>query len=164
MIAAVSATIVAVAKKVLAMLLGDEKGRKFLLYVVCMALVIVLLPLIAAIALFGSMSGGVSVDYDMVYDNLPTEQRELLEQYDDELDMIADVFGENGLSRTEISQAQTIYISCLVGKESEDGFYQTYADCFLNQTEDSDLLDNISSAFGVTFSEREREQFENLYS
>ena len=164
MFAAVSATIVAVAKKVLAMLLGDEKGRKFLLYVVCMALVIVLLPLIAAIALFGSMSGGVSVDYDMVYDNLPTEQRELLEQYDDELDMIADVFGENGLSRTEISQAQTIYISCLVGKESEDGFYQTYADCFLNQTEDSDLLDNISSAFGVTFSEREREQFENLYS
>ena len=164
MIAAVSATIVAVAKKVLAMLLGDEKGRKFLLYVVCMALVIVLLPLIAAIALFGSMSGGVSVDYDMVYDNLPTEQRELLEQYDDELDMIADVFGENGLSRTEISQAQTIYISCLVGKESEDGFYQTYADCFLNQTEDSDLLDNISSTFGVTFSEREREQFENLYS
>ena len=164
MIAAVSATIVAVAKKVLAMLLGDEKGRKFLLYVVCMALVIVLLPLIAAIALFGSMSGGVSVDYNMVYDNLPTEQRELLEQYDDELDMIADVFGENGLSRTEISQAQTIYISCLVGKESEDGFYQTYADCFLNQTEDSDLLDNISSAFGVTFSEREREQFENLYS
>ena len=146
------------------MLLGDEKGRKFLLYVVCMALVIVLLPLIAAIALFGSMSGGVSVDYDMVYDNLPTEQRELLEQYDDELDMIADVFGENGLSRTEISQAQTIYISCLVGKESEDGFYQTYADCFLNQTEDSDLLDNISSTFGVTFSEREREQFENLYS
>ena len=164
MIAAVSATIVAVAKKVLAMLLGDEKGRKFLLYVVCMALVIVLLPLIAAIALFVSMSGGVSVDYNMVYDNLPTEQRELLEQYDDELNMIADVFGENGLSRTEISQAQTIYISCLVGKESEDGFYQTYADCFLNQTEDSDLLDNISSAFGVTFSEREREQFENLYS
>ena len=85
MVAAVSATIVAVAKKVLAMLLGDEKGRKFLLYVVCMALVIVLLPLIAAIALFGSMSGGVSVDYDMVYDNLPTEQRELLEQYDDEI-------------------------------------------------------------------------------
>ena len=164
MVAAVSATIVAVAKKVLAMLLGDEKGRKFLLYAVCMALVIALLPLIAAIALFGSMSGGVSVDYDMVYDNLPTEQRELLEQYDDELDMIADVFGENELSRTEISQAQTIYISCLVGKESEDGFYQTYADCFLNQIEDSDLLDNISSAFGVTFSEREREQFENLYS
>lgn len=164
MIAAVSATIVAVAKKVLAMLLGDEKGRKFLLYVVCMALVIVLLPLIAAIALFGSMSGGVSVDYDMVYDNLPTEQRELLEQYDDELEQIGEIFEENGLSRTEISQAKTIYISCLVGKEDEDGFYQTYADCFLNQTEDSDLLDNISSAFGVTFSEQEREQFENLYS
>ena len=164
MVAAVSATIVAVAKKVLAMLLGDEKGRKFLLYVVCMALVIVLLPLIVAIALFGSMSGGVSVDYDMVYDNLPTEQRELLEQYDDELEQIREIFEENGLSRTEISQAQTIYISCLVGKEDEDGFYQIYADCFLNQTEDSDLLDNISSAFGVTFSEQEREQFENLYS
>lgn len=151
----------------LQILAGDKKGRKFLLYVIGIALFIVLLPLIATLALFGWMSGGGvtdMIDYDMVYNELPTEQREQMEQYDDRLDLIAVTFEENGLSRTEISQAKTIYISCLVGKESEEGFYQTYAECFLNRTEENDLLDNISSAFGVVFSEREREQFENLYS
>ena len=87
-----------------------------------------------------------------------------MEQYNGELEQIALTFGNNGLSQIEISQAKTIYLSCLTGKESEEGFYQTYADCFLNQTEESDLLTNISSAFGVTFTNAEREQFENLYS
>ena len=32
---AVGATIAAVAKKVFAILLGDKKGRKFLLYIIC---------------------------------------------------------------------------------------------------------------------------------
>ena len=59
---------------------------------------------------------------------------------------------------------KTIYLSCLVGKEQEDGFYHKFTDCFLNVTADSNLLDNVSSAFGVTFSDAERQQFENLYS
>ena len=87
-----------------------------------------------------------------------------MEQYEGELEQIALAFERNGLSQTEISQAKTIYLSCLTGKETQEGFYQKYADCFLNQTEDSDLLTNISSAFGVTFTDAERVQFENLYS
>ena len=50
---AVGATIAAVAKKVLALLLGDKKGRKFLLYVVGIALFIVSIPLITMLGLFG---------------------------------------------------------------------------------------------------------------
>ena len=50
---AVGATIAAVAKKVLAILLGDKKGRKFLLYVVGIALFIVCIPLITLIGMFG---------------------------------------------------------------------------------------------------------------
>ena len=55
---AVGATIATVAKKVLSILLGDKKGRKFLLYVVGIVLFIVFLPLIALVGLFGWMSGG----------------------------------------------------------------------------------------------------------
>ena len=87
-----------------------------------------------------------------------------MEMHDGELGQIATVFEEKGLMPEDISKAKTIYLSCLIGKEAEDGFYQTYADCFLNQSEESDLLTNISSAFGVTFTDAEREQFENLYS
>lgn len=148
------------------MLAGDKKGRHFLLYVIGIALFIVLLPVIAVYGLFGWMAGGSEeiINRDMIYDNLPAEQREQMEIHDGELEQIAVVFAEKGLSQSDISKAKTIYLSCLVGKESEDGFYQTYADCFLNQTEDSDLLTNISSAFGVTFTDAERVQFENLYS
>ena len=148
------------------MLAGDKKGRHFLLYVIGITLFLVLLPVIAVYGLFGWMAGGAEdiVNHEMVYDLLPAEQREQMEQYEGELEQIALAFERNGLSQTEISQAKTIYLSCLTGKETQEGFYQKYADCFLNQTEDSDLLTNISSAFGVTFTDAERVQFENLYS
>lgn len=164
MIAAVWAAIGRIALKVLKALAGNEKGRKFLLYVICIALVIVLLPLIAAIALFGSLSGGADIDYNTVYDNLPVEYREMMEEYETELDKIAEVFEDNSLSKSDISKAKTLYLSCFAGKSLDEDFYQDYADCFYYASDSNELLDNLSSTFGVTFTEREREQFENLYS
>ena len=149
------------------MLLGDKKGRKFLLYVIGIALFIVLLPVIAVYGLFGWMAGdGGSelIDQAFIYSQLPEEQRAIIEQYEAELEQITSVFTENGLTQSDISQAKTIYISCLTDKETEYGFYLKYADCFINQTEGIDLLTNISSAFGVIFSDVERQQFDNLYS
>ena len=112
------------------------------------------------------MSGDISefISYEQIKNALPDEQRELMEQHKNELDRIETVFEVNGLSDTDISKAKTIYISCLVGKETEEDFYERYADCFLLQSEENDLLDNISSAFGVSFTDEERQQFNNLYS
>ena len=150
----------------MAILLGDKKGRKFLVYVIGIAIVIALLPVIAVFGLFGGMSGDISefISYEQIKNTLPAEQRELMEQHKTELDRIETVFEVNGLSDTDISKAKTIYISCLVGKETEEDFYERYADCFLLQSEENDLLDNISSAFGVSFTDEERQQFNNLYS
>ena len=161
MIAAIWAAIGKIARKVLQILAGDKKGREFLLYVVGIVLFIVFLPLIVTLALFGGTSDGLP---DAIYDSIPEEQREVFEQFDNELAEITLAFEAAGLSDTELSQAKTIYLSCLVGKEQEDGFYRKFTDCFLNVTSDSNLLDNISSAFGVIFSDAERQQFENLYS
>lgn len=150
----------------MAILLGDKKGRKFLVYVIGIAIVIALLPVIAVFGLFGGMSGDISefISYEQIKNTLPDEQRELMEQHKTEFDRIETVFEVNGLSDTDISKAKTIYISCLVGKETEEDFYERYADCFLLQSEENDLLDNISSAFGVYFTDEERQQFNNLYS
>ena len=150
----------------MAILLGDKKGRKFLVYVIGIAIVIALLPVIAVFGLFGGMSGDISefISYEQIKNTLPAEQRELMEQHKNELDRIDTVFEVNGLSDTDISKAKTVYISCLVGKETEEDFYERYADCFLLQSEENDLLDNISSAFGVYFTDEERQQFNNLYS
>ena len=77
MIVAVSATVMAVLKKVLAFLLGDKKGRKILGYTIGIVLFIALLPVIAVYGLFGWMSGNDAagiIGYDAVYEKLPTEQ------------------------------------------------------------------------------------------
>ena len=153
------------AKKLLQILAGDKKGRKFLGYVIGIALFIFFLPLIAVLGLFGWMSGGeIELSYDEVYSKIPSEYRETIEAYEDELSEIDRVFLENGLTLTDASKARTIFISCLVGKETEEDFYQRYAECFLNQNGDADVLTNIENTFSVTFTEQERLQFENLYS
>ena len=161
------AAVAKVAKKILQVLLGDENGRKFLGYVVGIALFIVLLPLIVILGLFGWMAGdgGANlVNYDVIYSQMPSEYREMIEEHQDDLDMIEFTFLENGLSETDVSKAKTIYISCLTGKETEEGFYQTYAECFINQTEEVDFLTNIENVFSVAFTQEEREQFNSIYS
>ena len=166
MIAAFWAVVGKIAKKVLAALAGDKKGRKFLGYVIGIALFIVLLPVIAVYGLFGWMAGGGAteiIDYNAVCEYIPVEQRSVMEQYESELAAIQTVFVENGLGARDISKAKTIYISCLTGKETEEDFYQRYAECFILQSEEHSIWDNISSAFGVSFSDDEKQQFNNLY-
>lgn len=166
MIAAFWAVVGKIAKKVLAALAGDKKGRKFLGYVIGIALFIVLLPVIAVYGLFGWMAGGGAteiIDYNAVCEYIPVEQRSVMEQYESELAAIQTVFVENGLGARDISKAKTIYISCLTGKETEEDFYQRYAECFILQSEEQSIWDNIFSAFGVSFSDEEKQQFNNLY-
>lgn len=51
----------------------------------------------------------------------------------------------------------------ILGKETEEDFYQRYAECFILQSEEQSIWDNIFSAFGVSFSDEEKQQFNNLY-
>ena len=166
MIVAFWAAVGKVALKVLQFLVGDKKGRKFLGYVVGIVLFIVLIPVIAIYGLFGWMSGGEVaeiVGYDAVYQNLPTEIREQIDENEIQLQQIDAVFAENGLSDDEADQAKLIYLSYLTDRYSEENFYQRLADCFLAVSEESDLLTNISSAFGVEFSDADRKQFNEYF-
>lgn len=166
MCVAIWAAVAKVAKKILALLLGDEKGRKFLLYVIGIAVFFALLPVIATYGLFGWLAGpsaSAVVDYGAVYDAVPQEYREAMEQYEVELDRISITFINKGVGSADISKAKAIFVSCLTDKAGEENFYETYADCFVNQTDEADALTNISSAFGVTFSDTDREQINQLY-
>ena len=170
MIVAVSATVMAVLKKVLAFLLGDKKERKFLGYTIGIVLFIALLPVIAIYGLFGWMSGNDAagiIGYDAVYEKLPTEIREQISSAVHRIqitaDMIEIVFRENGLTDEDITKAKLIYLSSLTEKHDEENFYERLAECFLKVSEESDLLTNISSAFGVDFTEADRQQFNNYF-
>ena len=162
MIIAFWAAVGKVALKMLQFLVGDKKGRKFLGYVIGIALFIVLLPVIAIYGLFGWMSGGEIADivgYDEIYQNLPTEIREQIDANEVQLQTIETVFTDNGLTSEDISKAKLIYLSYLTDRYSEENFYQRLADCFLAVSEESDLLSNVSSAFGIEFSDADRKQF-----
>lgn len=166
MIVAFWAAVGKVALKVLQFLVGDKKGRKFLGYVIGIALFIVLLPVIAIYGLFGWMSGGEIADivgYDEIYRNLPTEIREQIDDNEIQLDTIETVFRENGLASVDISKAKLIYLSYLTDRYSEENIYQRLADCFLTVSEESDLLSNVSSAFGIAFTDADRNQFNQYF-
>ena len=166
MIVAFWAAVGKVALKVLQFLVGDKKGRKFLGYVIGIALFIVLIPVIALYGLFGWMNAGEVADivgYDAIYENLPTEVREQIDENEVQLQTIDTVFAENGLTRDDVSKAKLIYLSYLTDRYSEENFYQTLADCFLTVSEESDLLTNISSAFGVELSDADRRQFNEYF-
>ena len=166
MIVAFWAAVGKVALKVLQFLVGDKKGRKFSGYVIGITLFIVLLPVIAIYGLFGWMSGGEIADivgYDEIYHNLPTEIREQMEANEVQLQTIDTVFTENRLANEDISKAKMIYLSYLTDRYSEENFYQRLADCFLTVSEESDLLTNISFAFGIEFTDADRKQFNDYF-
>ena len=53
-----------------------------------------------------------------------------------------------------------IYLSCLVGKESEEKFYERYAECFINASTSEEIFLNISSAFDIEFPEEDNEEIQ----
>ena len=162
---AVGATIAAVAKKALAILLGDKKGRKFLLYVVGIVLFIIFLPLIVLLGLFGWMAGtdGPIIDQNTVLSGLPQEQQSQIALMDETCNTIETVFETEGLYEEDQKKASAIYISYLVGMESGDTFYDDLADCFLKTTADKGVYDLVSEKFLVTIPEDDRLKMDELY-
>ena len=162
---AVGATIAAVAKKVLALLLGDKKGRKFLLYVVGIALFIVCIPLITLLGLFGWMAGdgGSILNQDDILANIPNEQLVQIQTIDQVNNTIVTTFEDAGLEESDHKKATAIYMGYLVGLETQDGFYENLSNCFLNTTEDADVYDLVSQTFLVVISEDDQTKFDSLY-
>lgn len=160
----IAVTIGVVVKKALEVLVSSEKGRKFLGYTVGIVLIVVLLPLIALVGLFGFMSGGnAPIDAQQIVAQLPAEDQAAIEKVNENGQSILTVFTDKGLTEGDAKKAQAIYIACLFGKES-DNFAADLADCFLTVTEDSgSVYDNISKKFGVTFEEKHRKYFDEKF-
>lgn len=162
---AVGATIATVAKKLLVYLLGDEKGRKFLLYTVCIALFIVCIPLITLLGMFGWMAGnsGSILDHDDVLANIPNDHLVQMQTVEQVCNNIVTTFVDAGLEENDHKKAEAIYLGYLVGMETQDGFFDNLANCFLNTTEDTDVYDLVSQTFLVVISEDDQTKFDSLY-
>lgn len=166
MVIAVGATVAAVAKQVLTLLLGDEKGRKFLLYVVGITLFIVCIPLITLLGLFGWMSGGGGgslLDQENILSALPEEQLAQIQTMDTVSSTIETTFSEAGLTESDRKKAFAIYMGYLTGLENQEGFYEKLASCFQNTTKEKGVYALISDTFLVVISENDQEKYDSLY-
>ena len=146
-------------------LLGDEKGRKFLLYVVGIALFIVCIPLITLLGLFGWMAGdsGSILNQDDILANIPNEQLVQMQTIDQVCNTIVTTFEDAGLDESDHKKATAIYMGYLVGLETQDGFYENLSNCFLNTTADADVYDLISQTFLVVISEDDQTKYDSRY-
>jgi hypothetical protein len=144
---AVGATIAKIAEKVLTILLGDKKGRKFLLYTICIALFIVCIPLITLLGMFGWMAGS---DGSLFYqDENPFFPQEELRAMYEVYDNISEVFEAKGLDVADQRKASSIYFSYLSKSKQQDDVFERLAVCFLETTAEKDVYDLVSETFQV---------------
>lgn len=160
-----SVTVGTVLKKVAEVLVSSKSGRKFIGYTIGITLFLVLLPLIVIVGLFGWMAGdgGTMLDRDQIISQLPMEQQEQIDVIDTTCDSIVATFKIYGLPVEDQRKAQAIYIDKLLGMESQDGFYESLADCFVNADGSTSVYTLIADAFLVSFSEEEISQLNELY-
>lgn len=161
----IAVSIATVVKKAAELLLTNKKGIKFVGYVIGIALFIILLPAIMLWGFFGWMSGdgGTLIDRDMVISRLPIEQQEQIVSIDTVCDTIIAVFETHGLSTSDQRKAQAIYISKLIGLESNEDFYDDLSNCFLSVSEDISVYDLVSERFLISFEDEEISRLDEMY-
>lgn len=156
-------TMATVAKKAAEILVSSKNGRKFIGYVVGIVLILILLPLIALVGLFGVMSGGdMPIDTEQIIAALPAEDKAIIQKINTTENDIATTFSSKGLTENDGKKAQTIYIACLIGKES-DSFVTDLAVCFESASDTESVYDNIAEKFSVTFLEKDKQYFDEKY-
>lgn len=160
-----SVTVGTVLKKAAEVLVSSKSGRKFIGYTVGITLFLVLLPMIVIVGLFGWMAGdgGTMLDRDQIISQLPIDQQEQIDVIDTTCDTIVTTFKIYGLPVSDQRKAQAIYIDKLMGLESQDGFFDSFAGCFVNADADVSVYDLIAGTFLVAFSEEEMARLDELY-
>lgn len=156
-------TLAAIAKMAAEALASSKKGRKFLGYVIGIAIFIVLLPVILLMGIFGGLSQGGDMLGNEILSQLPPEDTAMLESMNTTVSNIQSVFSQYGLTVNDAQKATDIYLNYLVGREYEEWFYDGLAYCFLNTSSYYDVYALTEMTFGVTISLDVRQRLDELY-
>ena len=156
-------TLAVIAKKAAEMLASTKKGRKFIGYVIGIAIFIVLLPVIVLMGLFGGLSQGGELLGNEILSRLPPEDMAMLDSMNTTVSNIQSVFSQYGLTVNDAQKATEIYLNYLVGREYEEWFYENLAGCFLNTSSYYDVYALTEMTFGVTIPSDVRQRLDELY-
>ena len=134
--------IIPILKKVASVVLSDKKGRKAVLMIVGIALVIIILPIIALLGIF---SGGIDLGLNDI-NALVQEQQQVGEST---LTAIEEQMLEAGYSELRVEEAQAVYLLALFDKGDEAQFVERLVGCFEEEQTDAELISAVNAEFGT---------------
>ncbi len=137
-----------VASKIASSVASSKKGRKGILWVIGIVLVLILMPIIALLGIFG---GGVKISLDNVNGILQQEQVVISQS----LTEITDSMTEQGYGEQRIEEAQAVYMLVLFDRNNEEKIVERYVGCYALEQTDRELISNINDEFGTKMSIQE---------
>ena len=140
--------IVPIIKKVASVVLSDKKGRKALLMIIGIVLVIIILPIIALLGIF---SGGIDLGLDDI-NSMVQEQQQVGEAT---LVAIEEAMLDEGYSQLRVEEAQAVYLLALFDKIDEENFVERLVGCFEEEQTDAELIDSVNAEFGTAITPSE---------
>lgn len=150
-----SATLVAVAKKVAVMLASDKRTWKVVGMFIAMLIVIALLPVIVLLAMGNSLtsSGNQDIDFGAEFlNNLTSEQQQMFTDMESDGKAIEDELTSLNL-KTQIVKAQVIYLTYFDEVQKGENFFAQYCSCFKNANGNDEFLINmLNGMFGLNIS------------
>ena len=140
--------IVPIIKKVASVVLSDKKGRKALLMIIGIVLVIIILPIIALLGIF---SGGIDLGLDDI-NSMVQEQQQVGEAT---LVAIEEAMLDEGYSQLRVEEAQAVYLLALFDKSDEENFVERLVGCFEEEQTDAELIASVNAEFGTAITPSE---------
>ena len=140
--------IVPIIKKVASVVLSDKKGRKAVLMIIGIVLVIIILPIIALLGIF---SGGIDLGLDDI-NSMVQEQQQVGEAT---LVAIEEAMLDEGYSQLRVEEAQAVYLLALFDKSDEDQFVERLVGCFEEEQTDAELISAVNAEFGTAITPSE---------
>ena len=140
--------IVPILKKVASVVLSDKKGRKAVLMIIGIVLVIIILPIIALLGIF---SGGIDLGLDDI-NAMVQEQQQVGEAT---LVAIEEAMLDEGYSQLRVEEAQAVYLLALFDKSDEENFVERLVGCFEEEQTDAELISAVNAEFGTAITPSE---------
>ena len=140
--------IVPIIKKVASVVLSDKKGRKAVLMIIGIVLVIIILPIIAFLGIF---SGGIDLGLDDI-NSMVQEQQQVGEAT---LVAIEEAMLDEGYSQLRVEEAQAVYLLALFDKSDEENFAERLVGCFEEEQTDAELIASVNAEFGTAITPSE---------
>ena len=140
--------IVPIIKKVASVVLSDKKGRKAVLMIIGIVLVIIILPIIALLGIF---SGGIDLGLDDI-NSMVQEQQQVGEAT---LVAIEEAMLDEGYSQLRVEEAQAVERLALFDKSDEENFVERLVGCFEEEQTDAELIASVNAEFGTAITPSE---------